>query len=71
MNNLLSFLDNRFVLCIGCGGVTSLLLWFGKMDSTAYAAIIIATVGAYVSGATIERAKEINAAVDTNKQVAP
>lgn len=48
----------RFILSVGCGLVTSFLLWFGKLDSGAYTAIIMGTVGAYIASDTIQRVKE-------------
>lgn len=48
--------EARFFLTLGCGVVCSFLLWFGKLDSTAYASIIIATVGAFIAGDTYEKA---------------
>lgn len=44
----------RFLLCVGCGALTSLLLYSGKLDSGSYTAIIIATIGAYVAGDTMQ-----------------
>lgn len=52
-----SFLENRFVLCVGCGLVSSFLLWFGKLSDGSYLAIILATVGAYVAGGVAETIK--------------
>ena len=60
-NNWSSFLENRFVLCVGCSAVCSLLLWFGKLSDGSYTAIIMATVGAYIAGGVVERAKELSA----------
>lgn len=40
----------KFLLCVGCGAVTSLLLWFGKLESGSYTAIILGTVGAFIAG---------------------
>lgn len=40
----------KFLLCVGCGAVTSVLLWFGKLESGAYATIILGTVGAFIVG---------------------
>jgi hypothetical protein len=47
----------RFVLTLGCGVVTSLLCWFGKIGEGTYATVIIATVGVYIAGATTEKIK--------------
>jgi hypothetical protein len=62
-----SFLENRFVLCVGCGAVCSLLLWFGKLSDGSYLAIILATVGAYVTGGVVESRAAIQAQVATAK----
>lgn len=67
MNSWASFLENRFVLCIGCAGVCSGLLWFGKLGDSSYTTIIIATVGAYVAGGAVERVKEIKAQAEAVK----
>lgn len=67
MNDWRSFLENRFVLCVGCAGVCTVLLWFGKLDSASFTIIIMGTIGAYVSGGVIERAKELKAQVEQAK----
>jgi len=40
----------KFLLCVGCGAVTSLLLWFDKLESGGYTTIILGTVGAFIVG---------------------
>lgn len=47
----------RFVCAIGAGAVTSVLQWFGKLDpgGTTYAAVVIATVAAYITGNTAQK----------------
>lgn len=55
--NLYTFGGRRFILSIGCGLVTSLLTWAGKIDGTTYAAVIIATVGAYIAGNVVSEVK--------------
>jgi hypothetical protein len=45
----------KFLLSVGCGLVTSILLWFGKLDSTAYSTIIISTVGVFVAGNVVQK----------------
>ena len=49
----------RFFMAMGAGVSATLLQWFGKMDpsGTAYATIVIATVAAYITGATHEAVK--------------
>jgi hypothetical protein len=58
MNNWSSFLENRFVLCVGCGSMSSFLLWFGKLDASNYTFLILGTVGAYITGVAFDRSKE-------------
>jgi len=56
--NLLSFLGwNRAAVTIGCGIVTGLLCYYGKISGEVYAAVTIATVGAYITGRTTESIK--------------
>lgn len=45
----------RFVAVIGCGFVTSLLVYFGKISSQTYENVIIWTVGTFVAGNTLQR----------------
>lgn len=46
----------RFLLVLGCGIVTSLLQYFGKLDpaGSTYALVIGSTVGAYIAGNVAE-----------------
>lgn len=55
--NINTFGGRRFLLTVGCGAVTSFLLWHGKLDSGSYTAIIIATVGAYIAANTTQKVK--------------
>lgn len=51
MNTLMAWLqkaDKAFLLCLGCNGVTSLLLWFEKLDNGSYTTITLGTTGAYI-----------------------
>lgn len=47
----------RFVLALGAGVATTVLQWFGKLDpaGTTYAAVIIGTVAAYITGNTVQK----------------
>lgn len=49
----------RFVLALGAGCTTTILQWFGKLDAagTTYAMVVIATVGSFITGNTIEAIK--------------
>lgn len=53
-----------FVLCVGFGLVCSVLLWFGKLTDGSYLAIILSTVGAYISSVTYRHRSEVRADVD-------
>lgn len=50
----------RFVLALGAGMATTVLQWHGKLDpaGTTYAAVIIGTVAAYITGNTIQKRSE-------------
>lgn len=49
------YLSRRFVLTMGCGVVTTILCWFGKIDGNTYALVILGTVGAYITAGTVEK----------------
>ncbi len=40
----------KFIMTMGCGIITTALVWFGKIDGAIYATVIIATVGAFIAG---------------------
>jgi uncharacterized membrane protein YccC len=48
----------RFVMTMGCGVATTALQWFGKLDpaGSTFALVIIATVAAYITGNTAQKA---------------
>ncbi len=50
----------RFLLALGSGVTTTLLQWFGKLDpaGSTYAMVVIATVAAYITGNTVQKASE-------------
>lgn len=56
MINLRAMGGRRFLLAIGAGAVTSVLQACGKLDAagTTYAAVVIATVAAYITGNVAE-----------------
>jgi hypothetical protein len=39
-----------FLLCVGCGLITSLLVYVGKIEGIIYRDVILGTVGAYIVG---------------------
>lgn len=49
----------RFLLTLGCGVMTTGLQAFGKLDpaGSTYALVIVATVGAYITGNTVQKVK--------------
>lgn len=50
MNYIALWGGRKFLLCLGCGAVNSILLWFGKLDSNSYELIILGTVGTFIAG---------------------
>jgi len=46
----------RFILCLGCCGINTLLLLFGYIDQDVYKTLILGTVGAYITGNTVQNA---------------
>jgi hypothetical protein len=52
----LTFLGGRrFILTIGAGLVTSVLVWYGKITPEVYRDVIIGTVGIFIAGTTIQK----------------
>jgi hypothetical protein len=51
----------RFLLTLGCGIATTVLTWFGKIDSATYSYVLIATVAAYIGGNTTQKIQESKA----------
>ncbi len=69
MNNIIFSLGGRrFLLAVGCGIATSILCWYGKINDVAYSAVVIATVGAYITGNVMQKANE---AVSKNEPIQP
>ena len=50
-------LSRRFLLCIGSGIATTVLIWVGKIDGTVYATVVLGTIGAYITGNTVQKVK--------------
>lgn len=55
MSPIQQYGGRRFILSVGCGAITSLLLAFGFLSDSSYTQIIIATVGAYIAGNTAQK----------------
>lgn len=47
----------RFVMCMGCAIVCTVLVWFGKLSDDIYRDIIVATVAVYIAGNTTQKIK--------------
>jgi hypothetical protein len=47
----------RFIMSMLIGFTTAFLTYIGKIDSSTYSLVILGTVGAYITGATVERVK--------------
>lgn len=48
----------KFVLAVGCGAVTSLLTYLGKIDGGTYSVVILGTVGAFIVGNVTQSVKQ-------------
>lgn len=49
----------RYVLVWAVYAGSSVLLWFGKLDSANYAMLMVATVAAYITGNVYQRKVEV------------
>lgn len=47
----------RFLLALGAGIMSSILVWFTKISSETYQWVILGTVGAFISAATWQKTK--------------
>lgn len=58
--NFTTFGGRRFFLAMGASIMTTALQAFGKLDAngSTYGFVIIGTVGAYITGTTIEAVKD-------------
>lgn len=48
----------RFVMCMGCAMVCTVLVWFAKISGGEFTAIILGTVAAYIAGNTGQKVWE-------------
>jgi hypothetical protein len=53
MQKIMALISRKFLLCVGCGGVCSILVWFDKISDSVFSVIIIGTVGAYITSNVI------------------
>lgn len=51
----------KFLLTVGTGLATNLLVWFGKIDAATFSLVTLGTVGAYITGNAFQRKAELNA----------
>lgn len=51
----------RFMMSMLIGISTTLLTYFAKIDGSTYSLVILGTVGAYITGNTIQKVKAGNA----------
>jgi hypothetical protein len=58
--NLQTFGGRKFLLTLGCGLVTTVLVWFQKIDGATYSLVILGTVGAYITGNVVQKGKSEN-----------
>lgn len=47
----------KFFLTLACGIVSTVLLWYGKLTSSDFVVLSGFTIGAYITGGTIENIK--------------
>lgn len=65
MRNLIFSLGGtKFIATVGCGFTTSFLCYTGHIDAQTYSLVTIATVGAFIAGNVIQKAKELKANKD-------
>jgi uncharacterized membrane protein YeaQ/YmgE (transglycosylase-associated protein family) len=50
-----------FLLTLGCGAITSTLLWFGKLQGGEYVTVILGTVGAFIAANAVQGVKKTQA----------
>lgn len=62
INRAISVLGGRrFLLSLGSGIVTTLLVWYGKIDGNIYRDVVLGTVGIYIAGNTFQKVKQTGA----------
>jgi hypothetical protein len=57
----------RFILCIGCALICTVLVWNGKITSEHYSWIILGTVAAYITGNTGQKITGIKNGVSNSE----
>lgn len=57
MNAITALGGRRFLMAVGAGIVCTVLVWYGKISDQVFAAVVVATVAAYITGNTIQKVK--------------
>lgn len=47
----------RFLLSLGAGVVSSILVWYGKISPEIYRDVVLGTVGIYIAGNTFQKTR--------------
>lgn len=55
--NIQAIGGRRFLMSMGCGIACTALVYFGKIDGNIFRDVVVATVGAYIAGNTIQKIK--------------
>lgn len=55
---LSSFGGRRFLLSLGAGMASSVLVWFEKISGEIYRDVVLATVAAYITGNTFQKIRQ-------------
>lgn len=58
--NFTTFGGRRYVLAMGAGVTSTVLVWFGKITPDVFQWTVLGTVAAYITGATAESHKAFN-----------
>lgn len=56
----LSVGGRKYLITLLSHAVSTLLLWYGKLDASSYSTIILGTTAAYIAGNTYQKTKGTN-----------
>ena len=59
MNLLETLGGRRFIMSMLVGATTALLTYLGKIDGSTYSLVTLGTVGAYITGNTFQKVKNV------------
>ena len=54
-----SYGGRRFLLTLGCGIASTILVWFGKISGGEYVTIVSLTIAAYITGNVTQKKIEV------------